>query len=363
MLEREEKAAIIDHADMTVLEECDCLLQIGENVPIRTGTVRLGSGREQSSYQDVNTGTIIRLKSKVSGEQVLVELDFSKSAVKPRREQDEVPQGTSQLTHQTTIQIKDGNAMAVGGMMQQSDDQTKGILFIVAAEILESSKVQMMKFQSYSRPPVRAGMAMSPRGRGSSPGRPSQEEMRKRLGSFAETMFARADVDKDGVISQDEMAQLALRNFTGKPPITKDQYVEWVTSKLESGQRSISGRGSPASGFRRPAAPPQASAERATTTKRIRKPSPRRRNKKRAILTSNNERRNKIERAWTRSRVPVVRQSLNKMSQKVRVDRVALNPDHRTIGHIRNSVDILVLLARHRHQHGHILDCFLGDRL
>ena len=257
-LEREEKAAIINHVDMTVLEECQSMLQIGENVPIRTGTMRLGSGREQTSYQDVNTGTIIQLKSKVSGEQVLVDLDFSKSTVKPRGEQDEVPQGTSQLTHQTTFQIKDGNAMAVGGMMQQSDDQTKGILFIVAADILESSKVQMMKVRSYSRPPVRAGMAMSPRERGPSPGRPSQEEIRKRMGSFAETMFDRADVDKDGVISKDEVAKLGPRNFKGKPPITKEQYVEWMTSKLESGQRSISGRGSPTSGFRRPTAPPQA---------------------------------------------------------------------------------------------------------
>mgnify|MGYP001556389906 CR=1 FL=1 len=104
-LERDEKAAIINRADMTVLEDCESMLQIGDTVPIRTGTVRIGSGREQTSYQEVNTGTIIQLKSKVSGEQVLVDLDFSKSTVKPREEQDEVPQGTSQLTHKTTVQI------------------------------------------------------------------------------------------------------------------------------------------------------------------------------------------------------------------------------------------------------------------
>ena len=255
-LEQEEKAAIINHADITVLEECESMLQIGENVPVRTGTMRLGSGREQTSYHDVNTGTIIQLKSKVSGEQVLVDLDFSRSAVKPYREQDEVPQGTSDLTHQTTFQIQDGHAMPVGGMIQQSDDQTKGILFIVAADILESSKVQMMKFQSYSRPRIRAAMAMSPRGRGPSTGRPSQEEMRERMSVFAEKMFDRADVDNNGVISKDEVARLGRRDFKSKPPITKEQYVEWLTSKLESGQR-MSERGSPTPGVRRPTAPPQ----------------------------------------------------------------------------------------------------------
>nr|WP_161501462.1 hypothetical protein [Rhodopirellula sp. SM50] len=256
-LEREEKAAIINHVDMTVLEECESMLQIGESVAIRTGTVRLGSGREQTSYQDVNTGTIVQLKSKVSGQQVLVDLDFSKSTVQPRGEQDEAPQGTSQLTHQTTFQIKDGNALAVGGMMQQSDDQRTEFLFVVAADILESSSVQVMKFQSSSRPPIRAGMAMAPRGRGPSSGRPSQEEIRKRMGSFAETMFDRADVNKDGVISKDEVAKLGPRNYRAEPPVTKDQYVEWMTSKLAAGQRGISGRGSATSGVGRPTAPPQ----------------------------------------------------------------------------------------------------------
>jgi hypothetical protein len=71
-------------------------------------------------------------------------------------------------------------------------------------------------------------------------------------------MFARADADQDGVISKDEMAKLGPRDFNGKPPITKEQYIEWLTTKLESGQRSISGRGSPKSGFRRPTTPPQA---------------------------------------------------------------------------------------------------------
>ena len=257
-LEREQKVAIINHVDMTVLEECQSMMQIGENVSIRTGSMRLGNGREQNSYQAVNTGTIVQLNSRVSGEHVLVDLDFSKSTVNPGGEQDEIPQGTSQLTHQTTVQIKDGNSMAVGGMMQQSDDQTKGILFVVSADILESSKVQVMKFQSYSRPTVRPGTATATRERGPSPGRPSREEIRKRMGSFAETMFERADVDKDGVISEDEVAKLGPRDFKGKPPITKEQYVQWVTSRLESGQRSVSGRSPAASGFPRATASPRA---------------------------------------------------------------------------------------------------------
>ena len=258
-LEREENATIINQVDMTVLEECQGMLQIGETVSIRTGTVRLGGRGEQVSYESVNTGTIVQLKSKVSGDQVLVDLDFSKSAVRPRTEQDEIPQGTSQLTHQTTIKIKNGNALAVGEMVQHSGDQSKGIVLIVAADILESSNVQMMKFQSFSRPRVPGG-TMPPRGRGLSSERPSPAEIQNRLGSIVESMFNRADVDKDGVISEDEVDKLGVGGFEGKPPITRDQLFQWMTSRLGSAQRSIRRGGLPRSGLRGPT-PPQTERE------------------------------------------------------------------------------------------------------
>ena len=78
------------------------------------------------------------------------------------------------------------------------------------------------------------------------------------MGSFAETMFDWADVDQDGFISKEEVDKLPARDFEGKPPISKRQYVEWAITKLELGQRNINGRRFPTSGFRRPAAPPQA---------------------------------------------------------------------------------------------------------
>ncbi|QEF99275.1 Bacterial type II and III secretion system protein [Stieleria maiorica] len=257
-LEREERVTLINHADMTVLEDSECMLQIGETVPIRTGTIRSGSGQVQTSYQSTSTGTIIQLRSRVSGEHVLVELDFTKSGVKSISDEQETPQGTAQLTHQTTIQIRDGSAIAVGGLMQQSDDQKKEILFIVTANILESSNLQVMKFQSFSRPPTRAGVVASPPGRAPSPGRPSQEEIRKRMSALAEMMFARADLDKDGLISKDELAKLAARDLDAKPPITKQQYAEWMKAKWESRQRS-SGRAPRVSGFHPPEAPSRTS--------------------------------------------------------------------------------------------------------
>ena len=76
------------------------------------------------------------------------------------------------------------------------------------------------------------------------------------MGPFVETMFDRADVDDDGVISSEEVGKLGPRGLNLKPPITKEQYYDWVTSRMESGQRSAGGF--PRSGFRRPAAPSQA---------------------------------------------------------------------------------------------------------
>jgi hypothetical protein len=182
----------------------------------------------------------------------LIELDFSKSFVTPVGGDDdsEQPQGTSQLTHQSTLRIKDGDAQMIGRMMsRQSDDQSHAIHLIVATEILDASESgQITRFKSRSQQPSGSSTAGS-RSEGRSSSRSSSrmipEEARRR---FATAMFDRADANKDGVISSSEMSRLSARDFKAKPPITKEQYLDWMSSHWPP---TRSGR-TPSSSGRRP---------------------------------------------------------------------------------------------------------------
>lgn len=263
------KTTLVNDAEMTVMEEVKAMLQVGATVSVQTGSVRTGAGRESRVYQDVSIGTVIQLMTKVVGDHVLVELDFSKSDVTPRSDDDpELPQGTSQLTHQTALQIKDGNAQLVGRMMsRESGDKKQALQLIVLAEILDAATpVQITKFRTSSQQSTR-GDASRSRTDGRSTTRPSSrvipEELRRR---FATAMFDRADENKDGVISDSELSRLNPRDSKMKPPIKKDQYVNWMAS------REIPSRGSrvPPDALRRPSLPrppsPKARPEARETT-------------------------------------------------------------------------------------------------
>ena len=111
-LTTEGRATIVNHAELTVLEEQQTMLQVGETVAVRTGSIRTGSGQESKVYKDVSIGTLIKLQTKVVDDYVLIDMDFSKSFVTPGGSDDDPvrPEGTSQLSHQSTLPIKNGNA-------------------------------------------------------------------------------------------------------------------------------------------------------------------------------------------------------------------------------------------------------------
>ncbi|QDV86886.1 hypothetical protein [Planctomycetes bacterium TBK1r] len=256
------KATIANHAELTVLEGQQTMLQVGETVAIRTGTVRTGtvrtgtvrtgSGRESNVYQDVSIGTLIKLTTEVVDNQVLIELDFSKSFVAPRGDDDqsERPQGTSQLTHQTTLRIKNGTAQMIGRIMsRESDDRSAAVQLIVSADILESSEMgQITRFRTNPRQPARSFSANSRFADRSSRGASSRTPPEEVLRRIATAMFDRADADQDGMISESELPRLSPRDDSAEPPIKKEQYQDWFSSHYP---RSRSG-GAPSSLGRRP---------------------------------------------------------------------------------------------------------------
>lgn len=251
------KATIANHAELTVLEGQQTMLQVGETVAIRTGTVRTGtvrtgSGRESNVYQDVSIGTLINLTTEVVDNQVLIELDFSKSSVAPSGDDDqsERPQGTSQLTHQTTLRIKNGTAQMIGRIMsRESDDRSPAVQLIVSADILESSEMgQITKFRTNPRQPARNFSANSRFADRSSRGASSRTPPEEVLRRIATAMFDRADADQDGMISESELPRLSPRDDSAEPPIKKEQYQDWFSSHYP---RSRSG-GAPSNLGRRP---------------------------------------------------------------------------------------------------------------
>jgi hypothetical protein len=258
----EGKATIVNQAELTVLVEQQTMLQVGETVSLRTGSMRTGSGREAKVYKDVSIGTLIKLMTKVVGEHVLIDMDFSKSFVTPGGDDDpERPQGTSQLSHQSTLRIKNGNAQLIGRMMsRQSGDGSRAVQLIVATDVLDSSETgQTTRFQSFSRQPTRTSSASSRSDSRSSSGaflRSSSDEARRRFGT---TMFDRADANDDGMVSESELARLGPRDTKAKPPITKEQYLDWISSKWPP---SRSSRVPPSSGRRPSSFRPQVRPQR-----------------------------------------------------------------------------------------------------
>ena len=72
-------------------------------------------------------------------------------------------------------------------------------------------------------------------------------------------MFDRADANDDGVISESELTRLNPRDFKAKPPITKEQYLDWISSGRPP---SRSGRFPPGPGRRPGSFQPQTRPQR-----------------------------------------------------------------------------------------------------
>jgi hypothetical protein len=267
-LTAEGKAIVVNHAELTALEEQKAMLQVGETVSLQTGSTKTGSGRETKSYRDVSLGTVIHVMTKVVEDFVVIEMDLSKSFVTPSDGDDpERPEGISQLTHQSTVRINNGNAQLVGSMMsRRSGGEGHVVQLIVAAEVLDSSAAgQTTRFNSSSRRSSRTSPANGRSEDRSSSGPPSNAPSDMARRRFAIMIFDRADANDDGVISDSELARLNPRDVKAKSPITKEQYTDWIASdwqpNLVGRGPNRGGRGRPSSGLRPNAFRPPAQSQ------------------------------------------------------------------------------------------------------
>ncbi|MEM1070333.1 MAG: hypothetical protein AAGG48_31810 [Planctomycetota bacterium] len=132
------KLRVANHCEMVVIEDTAATFQIGEMVPMRTGSTRSIGGRRTNVYQDASVGTLVKLRTKVVEDGISVQISFAKSSVKGEVSDDtEEPQGVSTLSHQASLGIKNGTAQLMGGMSERgSDDSDRGSWLIVSAETM-----------------------------------------------------------------------------------------------------------------------------------------------------------------------------------------------------------------------------------
>jgi hypothetical protein len=237
-LQDQGKATIVNHAELTLLENQKTQLQVGEAVSVPSAAMRLPDGRQSRSYQTLEVGTLIQLMSQVIDDRVVVQLEFEKSYLTPRTDDDpDRPVARSQLTQQSTLQIKNGHGQLAGRMMsRQPDGEIRESQLIVSVDVLEPpADGQTARFRMFSTPPGLRPPGGRPPVAERSPaplpsGRParaplSPDEMRNRM---AGTIFARADTNGDGLISELELPRLNPRDVDARPPITKEQYAQWL---------------------------------------------------------------------------------------------------------------------------------------
>ena len=148
---------------LTVVENQQSLLQVGKTVAVVSGANFFG-GRRTNSYQDRQVGTLVSVQAVASDDGgIAMSLQFEKSEVHsadPVSEDEQpIPASTATLTHQSTVQLKDGHSVLVGTLVDRSGEEATGAYLVIGAK-LQQPAGEMISFRSFSRsvPSARGGI-------------------------------------------------------------------------------------------------------------------------------------------------------------------------------------------------------------
>lgn len=152
-LEKQGKLTSISRFHLSTLENQKALIQIGERVPVTTGVQRFssrasgGNTGRSVSYQD--TGSIVSATARIeSDDRIVVELNIEQSRLK---KSDLAPEGgdkkvavfdppkTSTLTVQSTVILRNGKAMLLGGRRRFVGASGSHTMILVSGRILQAS--------------------------------------------------------------------------------------------------------------------------------------------------------------------------------------------------------------------------------
>lgn len=222
-LQQADQLAVENRIEMTTLENLPASVQTGGNHPVLTGTTVSGSRGRANSYAHVQTGTMFTVTSRVTpDDEIVMTLDFTKSQLDRERDanDDDAPARSfiSTLTHQSTVQLADGDALLAGTMVGKPEASTGHSYLVITARLRgsvasrtasrESNRTQDARDRraEFFRSQRAGGASGGFSGRGGFPGggfggRPPADM----VSQIARGAFERADRDRDGVLSGDEL--------------------------------------------------------------------------------------------------------------------------------------------------------------
>jgi hypothetical protein len=227
-LESNGKLFVANRMELSVIENQQAMLQVGETVPVVTGSSYFGGSRTPvNTYQQRSVGTLLSVTAAASKQGIAMNLTFEKSEIVPAKpaEDDEAPtpDRTSTLTQQSTVHVQDGHSTLVGTLVGQSGEQSNGAFLVIGAELREEAG-PLVSFRSFSRrAPLDRSRASSASRSGTSSSRSSAASSRpsrssssndSRFARYAEGLVKKYDKDGNGELSSDEQSGISS-TFSG----------------------------------------------------------------------------------------------------------------------------------------------------
>lgn len=222
-MRKADQLSIANRIEMTTLEDNPAIVQTGGDQRVLTGTTVSGSRGRTNSYTQLQTGTMFKVQARVTPDnEIVMAVDFEKSELIPvANANDDDPSGrpsVSRLTHQSTVQLANGDALLAGTMVGKPDATSGHSYLVVTARLRgtaakrtaarqsnrsQETRDRMQQFQSLRGGGGASGGFFGGGGGagGSFGGRPSAEVVER----IARGSFERADRDSNGVLSGDEL--------------------------------------------------------------------------------------------------------------------------------------------------------------
>ncbi len=145
-LEKEGRAVVVNHFQLTTLEGREAVAQQGERKPRVTATNTTNTGRISTVTLD-NIGTIVKVAARVSGgDQIVLDMDAEKSFFAPEATGTVIYQPINgdevrtpsyiTLLGKTTVNVKSGDAISLSGLKSTPADAAGSYQVLVSAELL-----------------------------------------------------------------------------------------------------------------------------------------------------------------------------------------------------------------------------------
>lgn len=244
-LEAAGRIYVANRMELTVVDNQNAMLQVGERVAVVTGQMSSRGGSPVNSYTNHDVGTMISVTTRVSDDDAItMQLAFEKSEIVEAEKKDDeaaafAPSSTSTLVQQTTVVLRNGHSTLAATLVARSPgaDHEEAYL-VVGATLLEANAFgKPITFRSFSQRDTAANRSPSPpRAAGEGVGR--ARGIDERYVTYARAFLNRYDKNKDGVLTSDEWKSMSrdpsAADTNDDKKISVEELVSWLTNDRPS---------------------------------------------------------------------------------------------------------------------------------